>query len=210
MVSRLINIFTVATRAIEQSTALGGLDTRRQVNHPEQNIMLQQRKQLLTKRCTKGFSLPEVIITASILGVLGSVAYPTYNNANDNAKLAEAKAQILSIPPIIGAYIDETGEAPTTWEDLSTIATVMTNNGPATGDLTSPITLPSSIYGLSIEGPAESIYTLTASRVLDRGEEEQNEEEDQFAIKSCFNISNGASELRTGNLTEIKNKLNCR
>jgi len=171
--------------------------------------MLQQRKQPQTKKCASGFSLPEVIITASILGVLGSVAYPTYNNANDSAKLAEAKAKILSIPPIIGAYIDATGEAPTTWDDLSTIAAVMTNNGPATGDLTSPITLPSSIYDLSIEGPAESVYTLTATRFIDRDEEEPNEEEYQFAIKSCFNISSGASELKTGNLTDIESELNC-
>jgi prepilin-type N-terminal cleavage/methylation domain-containing protein len=171
--------------------------------------MLQQRKKLQTKRYTKGFSLPEVIITASILGVLGSVAYPTYTNANDSAKLAEAKANILSIPPIIGAYIDATGEAPTTWDELSTITAVMTNNGPATGDLTSPITLPSSIYDLSIEGPAESVYTLTATSFNNRDEEEPNEEEYQFAIKSCFNISNGASELRTGNLTDIESKLNC-
>lgn len=166
--------------------------------------MLQPRKQPQTKRCARGFSLPEVIITASILGVLGSVAYPTYNSANDSAKLAEAKANILSIPPIIGAYIDATGEAPTTWDDLSTIATVMTNHGPATGDLTSPITLPSSIYGLSIVGPAESIYMLTATKVIDSAKGEE-----MFAIKSCFNISNGASDLRSGNLSDIENTLNC-
>ena len=171
--------------------------------------MLQKRKQPQTKKCASGFSLPEVIITASILGVLGSVAYPTYNNANDSAKLAEAKANILSIPPIIGAYIDATGEAPKTWDDLKTITAIMTNNGPATGDLTSPITLPSSIYSLSIEGPAESVYTLTATHVVNRDEEEPNEEEYQFAIKSCFNISNGASELKTGNLNDIEEKLNC-
>ena len=171
--------------------------------------MLKPEKRTEGKREINGFSLTEVIITASILGVLGSVAYPTYTNANDSAKLAEAKANILSIPPIIGAYIDATGEAPTTWDDLSTIAAVMTNNGPATGDLTSPITLPSSIYDLSIEGPAESVYTLTATHVVNRDEEEPTEEEYQFAIKSCFNISNGASELKTGNLNDIEEKLNC-
>jgi len=45
---------------------------------------------------------------------------------------------------------------------------VMTNNGPATGDLNTPITLPNSIYDLSIEGPTESVYTMTATRVIDR------------------------------------------
>ena len=204
-------------RVIENSIALGGLSTRNHGPIPGVKIMLQPRKRLQTKKHTKGFSLPEVIITASILGVLGSVAYPTYTNANDSAKLAEAKANILSIPPIIGAYIDATGEAPTTWDDLSTIAAVMTNNGPATGDLTSPITLTNSIYDLSIEGPTESIYTLTATRVFDRlntsseSEEKEGNEDDRYkyAITSCFNISNGASDLMTGNLSEIENELNC-
>ena len=171
--------------------------------------MLQQRKQPQTKKCARGFSLPEVIITASILGVLGSVAYPTYNNANDSAKLAEAKAKILSIPPIIGAYIDATGETPSTWDDLSTIAAVMTNNGPATGDLTSPITLPSSVYDLSVEGPTESVYTLTATRVSDKNNNEPGQEQYVYAIKSCFDVSNGASDLRTGTLADIENELNC-
>ena len=178
--------------------------------------MLQQRKQLQTKKRTQGFSLPEVIITASILGVLGSVAYPAYTNANDSAKLAEAKANILSIPSIISAYIDNTGEAPTTWEDLGTISTVMTNNGPATGDLTTPITLPNSIYDLSIESPTISVYTMTATRVIDRpntsqdGEKEEiDDDQYKYAITSCFNMSNGASDLKTGNLSDIENELNC-
>lgn len=171
--------------------------------------MFQTNKQLRKTISTKGFSLPEVIITASILGVLGSVAYPTYTNANDSAKLAEAKANVLSIPPIIGAFIDATGEAPKTWDDLSTIAAVMTNDGPATGDLTSPITLPNSIYGLSVEGPTESVYTLTATRILDKKNNEPEDRRYQYAIQSCFNVSNGASELRAGTLADVENKLNC-
>ena len=169
----------------------------------------QQKKQIQAKRRIKGFSLPEVIITASILGVLGSVTYPAYTNANDSAKLAETKAYILSIPPIIGAYIDATGEAPTTWDDLSTIAAVMTNDGPATGDLTSPITLPNSIYDLSVEGPTESVYTMTATRVADKINNGAKEKEYQYAIKSCFDVSNGASDLRAGTLADIENELNC-
>ena len=173
------------------------------------------------KGCSNnGFSLTEMLVTAAIVGTLSSIAYPSYVNSNNKSKQSEAKATMQAIPPIIGAYIDATGETPTTWDDLSSIAAVMTNNGPATGDLTSLITLPNSIYDLSIEGPTESVYKLTATRVFDRlnaspeieEEEEEEESEDvqyKFAITSCFNVSNGASDLITGNLSEIENELNC-
>jgi prepilin-type N-terminal cleavage/methylation domain-containing protein len=163
-----------------------------------------------------GFSLTEVIVATAIIGTLSSIAYPSYVNGENKSKLNTAKSTLASIPTIISAHIDATGEAPTTWDDLSSIAAVMTNNGPAKGDLETPITLPNSIYDLSIEGPAESVYTLTATRVIDRDDgksdnenENASNEEFKFAIKSCFNISNGANDLRTGNLTEIESKLNC-
>lgn len=156
-----------------------------------------------------GFTLTEAVITTAIVATLGSIAYPNYANNNHSIKQSEAKATITSIPPIIGAFIDATGEPPSTWDDLSSIAAVMTNNGPATGDIETPITLPNSIYDLSIDGPDESVYTLTATRVVDRDKEEPNAEEYQFAVKSCFNISNGASDLKSGDLSDIENTLNC-
>jgi prepilin-type N-terminal cleavage/methylation domain-containing protein len=168
------------------------------------------------RKARNGFSLAEMLITTAIISILASIAYPNYVNSNNKARQSEVKATIQAIPPIIGAYIDATGEAPKTWDDLSTIAAVMTNNGPATGDLTSLITLPNSIYDLSIEGPTESIYTLKATRVFDRlnasqeiEEDDREDEQYKYAITSCFNISNGASDLLAGNLSDIENELNC-
>jgi len=160
-------------------------------------------------KARNGFSLAEMIITAAIIGILTSIAYPNYMNNNNKARQSEAKATIQAIPPIISAYIDATGEAPKTWDDLSTITTVMTDNGPATGGLTSPITLPNSIYDLSIESLTRSVYTLTAIRVADKNIGNVDPPQYQYAIKSCFNVSNGASDLRTGNLKDIESELNC-
>jgi len=161
-------------------------------------------------RAKNGFSLAEIAISTAIVGALSSIAYPSYTNANNSAKLADAKAKMLVIPAIIGQHIDETGEAPTTWDELSSVAAVMTNDGPATGNLNTPITLPNSIYDLSIAGPSDSVYIMTATRVIDRDKEEEDDvEKYTYAIKSCFNISNGASDIRSGNLSEIENTLNC-
>jgi prepilin-type N-terminal cleavage/methylation domain-containing protein len=156
-----------------------------------------------------GFSLTEVLITTAIIGSISSIGYPSFVDSSSKSKLYDAKSTILTIPPIIGGYIDATGEAPTTWDDLSSIAAVMTNDGPATGDLETSITLPNSIYNLSIEGPNKSVYTLTAIRIIDKTNDNLEEDEYKYAVKSCFNISNGASDLRSGNLSDITNTLNC-
>jgi len=163
-----------------------------------------------SKHASKGFTLQEVTVTSAIIGILSTIAYPSYTNANNSAKLAEAKTYMLSIPSIIGQVIDETGEAPTTWDELSSVAVVMTNDGPATGNLAAAITLPNSAYDLSVTGPSNSVYTMKATRVIDRDKEgESDAEKNTYAIKSCFNISNGASDLRSGNLSDIEKTLNC-
>ena len=73
-----------------------------------------------------------------------------------------AKATLVSIPPIIGAYIDETGELPTTWDDLSSIAVVMTSSGPATGSLKLQSNFQEPIYELTIEGPTKSTILINS------------------------------------------------
>ena len=198
------------------------------------------------KRQKNGFNITEFAVTTAIIGTLGSIAYPNYIASQDRAKCSETQATVVSIPPIVGAYIDATGEAPTTWDDLSSIAAVMTSDGPATDDLKTPITLPNSNYKLSVEGPSESTYVITANCYVEdptptgglngnldtldpleplpsSGDLTGNDTEsdlldeqiyaskyaDKYRIRSCFNISNGASDLRRGKGTDSANTPNC-
>jgi len=163
-----------------------------------------------------GFSITEVAITAAIVGTLSSIAYPNYIQSQQKTRCSEAQASMVSIPPIISAYIDATGEPPTTWENLSSIAAVMTSDGPATGDLFTHIMLPRTNYELSIEGPSNSTYLLTANCYVKTPisdianvEEEALKDAERYKIRSCFNISNGASDLRRGSGTDIANTPNC-
>ena len=73
-----------------------------------------------------GFSLTEAVITTAIIGTFSTIAFPNFIEGKDRAQCSEAQAILMSIPPIISAYIDATGEIPNTWEDLSSIAAVMT------------------------------------------------------------------------------------
>lgn len=177
--------------------------------------MLKQNQQAKRRMTQKGFSLTETVITTAILGTIASISFPIYFRATNVTEQRMAEAEMTAIPPIISAYINETGEIPSTWDDLSSISAIMTNSGPASGPIETPIILQSSNYELKIEGPDNSIYNLTATspiKEVKSTDPETNvptEEVDVFAISSCFNVSNGASDLERGNISEIKENLNC-
>jgi len=163
-----------------------------------------------TNRMRDGFSTTEVMIAASMVGILSATSLPNYMNSMQKGRQNETKSIVASIPSLISAYIDATGELPTKWNEISSIAAVMTNDGPATGELTSPIVLPNGNFELSVAGPTDSIYTLTATpRIVSDAANPEEIDEDRFAIQSCFNVSNGASDLKSGMGIENKEVLNC-
>ena len=104
----------------------------------------------------------------------------------------EAEATIGSVKAITAAYADETGIFPTTWDELSSISAIMTNSGVASGDLSTAITLPDEKYSLTINGPDNATYEIVAERT--DGCEKRT-------VKACFDMSNGASDLRVGDGT---------
>jgi prepilin-type N-terminal cleavage/methylation domain-containing protein len=106
------------------------------------------------------FTITELVVSVAIIGILSSIAIPNYISQICRSESAEAEATIGSIQAIIAAFHDETGATPSTWDDLSSISAVMTNNGPASGALSSPITLPGNRYELSIDGPTDSTYEI--------------------------------------------------
>ena len=177
--------------------------------------MYKQNHPAKSSKRSDGFNIAEVAITTAIIGALGSIAYPNYIASKEKAQCSEAQATLVSIPPIIGAYIDATGETPSTWDDLTSIAAVMTSDGPASGDLNTPITLPRTNYELSVAGPTESTYSITANCYIktpvndpDISQEPPGDEE-KYKIRSCFNVSNGASDLTRGSGTDPANTPNC-
>ena len=142
------------------------------------------------KKSKQGFTLVEIIVTTAIIGTLSAIAIPSYFSQMCKAETSEAQATIESIKAIMAAYVDETGNLPTTWDDLGSITAIMTANGLATGDLETPITTPNKTYQISINGPNFSIYNM-------HGEPANGC--DNFKIMACFNLSTGASDLRRGN-----------
>ena len=144
------------------------------------------------RNAQKGFTLTELAVGVSILGILSAIAIPNYHGQICRSETMEAESTIGSVKAITAAYADETGVLPTSWDELSSIAAIMTNSGIATGNLATAITLPSEKYQLTIVGPESATYQIVAERT--EACEKRN-------IKACIDVSTGASDLRVGNGT---------
>jgi prepilin-type N-terminal cleavage/methylation domain-containing protein len=149
-------------------------------------------KNAVLSKLSFGFSLPELIVAVSIIGTLSAIAIPSYVGQLCRAESSEAETTIGSIQSIIAAFVDETSELPTTWNELTNIAAIMTNNGQAKGNLSTTITLPNGKYSVSVTGPADSAYNISASRTDGCPNRD---------IIACIDLSNGASDLERGNGT---------
>ena len=146
-------------------------------------------KKCITKTNEAGFSLIEGLIAVTIIGLLSALSTTNFLGQLCRTESSEAESTIGTIQAIIAAYIDETGAFPNNWNDLSSITAIMTNNGPASGNFSNAITLPSETYTLAINGPVDSQYEILAERT--DACKKRN-------IKACFDLSTGASDLRKG------------
>ena len=153
-----------------------------------------------------GFSLTELLIAIVIVGILSAVALPNYFNQVQRSRQSQVVAFIEQMMIRVSAYKDETGVNPTTWEDLSDISAIMTDNGPAgghNGDITSAIGLPGSDYRL-----ARSNNNDTTNNYYEFIAKDPNNLE--YNVTACIDLENGASDLKIGTITSAPGKLVCR
>ena len=146
-----------------------------------------------------GFSLTELLLTITVIGILSGVALPNYLRQVQRTEQSDAAATVAQIQSTIVAYTDEYGVAPSTWSDLSEISAVMTSTGPAgtaEGLMDTPITLINGKYTLRrLLGETGTTFTLIADSVNQNGAE--------FNVMACLDLNTGASDLRQGNQSGV-------
>jgi type IV pilus assembly protein PilA len=152
-----------------------------------------------TKPLTEtGFTLSEVMVTIVIVGILSSIALPSYVNQVNRSRQNEAASTISQIQTTIASYADEFGVLPTSWSELNDTSAVMTDNGPAFSDNFDQITLAGGYYDVVISNN-DNLFTITATR----------EDEPNLNVIACVNLTNGASGINQGTQNATALAPNC-
>lgn len=154
-----------------------------------------------------GYTLTEALITVVIIGILTTLALPSYLQQLYRSRQGEASTMMSQILASIAAYNDEYGMPPETWEDLSLLTAVMTSEGPAgssNGSLSDPINLPGNHYQLQKSNQATNGYFELEAETV-------NQSAAQYNVLACVNLRTGSSSVLQGraNQAAIKTNLKC-
>ena len=145
-----------------------------------------------------GFSLSELLATVSIVGILSSIALPSFTNQMERTKQNSMAASMEQLLVRIVSSKEEIGLPPESWKDLSDQAVIMTKTGPASaneGDLVNEITLSDGDYTVKrIDDLADDDYFVLEA--LTSQKPERN-------VLGCIDLSTGASDVKLG-ITDSK------
>ena len=160
-----------------------------------------------------GFTLPELLASTVIVGILSSIALPNYLNQLNRTRQNEASSAITQLQNAIVAFADENGVYPTSWKDLNEVAAIMTPSGVTSQGDFKKMTLASSgceqknqnkCYTVeAIHANQDSLYTLSALPV--------DTSRKNYNVIACLDLISGSSDFKKGNhsgAAEIAN-LNC-
>ena len=140
----------------------------------------------------RGFSLTEVLVTVSIIGILSSISLPSYMNQMRRTSQRETETIVSQVMIQTASHFDEYGLRAEGWDDLDDVTTVMTDTGTASGATFASITLPGANYTLEANRNANDyIFTATPTDTNANG----------FNVLGCINVSTGASNIQTGDGT---------
>ena len=138
----------------------------------------------------RGFTLPEMLTTVAILGVLTSIAAPSYFS-----QLLKAKQNscIIFTTTTLSAVMGAAGDAPPKgWDDVNSYSAAMTASGPAKGDNFLNQLVLNEDYKFSITD-YEPLYESQCIPI--------NSSLTNYNVMGCVNIETGAFQITEGDGT---------
>lgn len=146
----------------------------------------------------KAFTLHELMITVSIVGILSTIALPNYLDQINRTRQNEAASTISQIQTTIATYADEFGLLPGSWADLNSVNAVMTDTGPSKKESFEAIKLAGGHYEVAISQSA-NLFTITSTST----------NAPNLNIIACINLTNGASAVSKGTNSDVAETPNC-
>ncbi len=103
----------------------------------------------------KGFTMLEVLVTVTILGILASLAVPRFANARVMANTAKVASDLQALDTAIAIFEMENGRSPLTLNELSDYVTDVENLKPPVGTCQLK-------DGTTISPDSSTVYTITS------------------------------------------------
>ncbi|MFI3188898.1 MAG: type IV pilin protein [Methylococcales bacterium] len=115
----------------------------------------------MMKTRIRGFSLIELMIAVSIIGILARIAIPSYSSYIAKGKRADAQGALVSLANAMEQWNIEKGDY---LGAAGTTASPTNTGSPAIFSATVPIGGGTATYNLTISAATATSYTLTATR----------------------------------------------
>ena len=97
--------------------------------------------QTLPSNTNQGFSLSEVLVTVSIIGILSSISFPSYMNQMRRSSQRETETIVSLVIVHTVSHSDEYGMQAEDLDDLDDVTATMTDTGTVPGTTFAKITL---------------------------------------------------------------------
>ena len=147
-----------------------------------------------------GLTLPELLISVVIVGLLSAIALPNYMNSIKATRQKDVANQIANIQTSIAAYREEFLANPAGWKDLWRIAPVNTNKDPSQNPPPKDISKEESFTPIqSANGGAYTISTQNSGNIFILIGTPNEKGSALWDIKACLNTQTGLSDIQLGN-----------